>query len=522
MIYFESLTQTLSVTLAKDERIIYYQGTYDPPHKGHVLALQGALSASGATKAFVVADEEDNLYKPNRTPYVHREAMFQLAFQDIPNIYVSNLPKAELRRRMCEIAYVIILIGTDIWPILSKKATIPFRGICVSLRGILDEAKSIPFQLNDKEVIVFSPEITGYSSTSIRQHFRSSPGYYNRRVSPQLDRFPCDIINPRVLDYILHNQIYYDSQQAFHEKVIQQTEEFVRSALPGKSIEITCITRQGQGGESGDLTFKAHTSDGAGYFVKAYIQKEHLENFRCEKKGIHLLNRLSLRWSRAVETLFLEKQEADFSLMGVSLIPGKDVARTFKELAASQKTAEFLQMCFCVGRALSELHRCKTTAINTDRIAQETSKLNHRAKDCLERSSLIPQEKQEILSRFIRSYTQFSTHPGTHSYTHGDANLANFIVDVTSGRVTMVDLERLGKFQTMSEEPLGFPAEDYHRFAAGIKWLSQSSPSIPPDVVTLAQKEFNRGYQVFTSTIKPEADQYFQCYWEIRNLSCTK
>jgi nicotinate-nucleotide adenylyltransferase len=75
----------------KDRHLGLFGGTFDPPHLGHVAALQAA-SASGRFDRIVVTVAGDPYMKSPRVDGAeHRLAMAHAAFDDIPLVHVSDL-----------------------------------------------------------------------------------------------------------------------------------------------------------------------------------------------------------------------------------------------------------------------------------------------------------------------------------------------------------------------------------------------------------------------------------------------
>src|SRR5262249_2678671 len=124
----------------------------------------------------------------------------------------------------------------------------------------------------------------------------------------------------------------------------------------------------------------------------------------------------------------------------------------------------------------------------------------------------ILEKQDEVKARYTAAKEAFMLNPGKHCYTHADANLGNFIVDLEQKRIHLGGLGRLGPQENM---PTGVAAEDFHRFSFGIAWLQRSSP-IDNELVAAAQGSFTKGYKEDGTPISKEADNYFQTYWSIR------
>jgi nicotinate-nucleotide adenylyltransferase len=77
-------------------RLGLFGGTFDPPHMGHVAALEAAAK-SGRFDAITVTVAGDPYFKPSGVdPAALRLAMAHAAFDDLPLVQVSDL---EIRRK---------------------------------------------------------------------------------------------------------------------------------------------------------------------------------------------------------------------------------------------------------------------------------------------------------------------------------------------------------------------------------------------------------------------------------------
>jgi cytidyltransferase-like protein len=488
-------------------KVIYYQGTFDPVHKGHISTLETAMKATKASHAVVLADNSDNIYKGQRAPCDKRSEMASRAFSTLPNVFISTAPKKDLQQKLLERCEVINLIGSDVWPFYSKKADTPFRNICISMRDE-DSPDELP-NPTDKAVTFIRPPETGCSSTSIREYLRTHPEIYTRDPSLFSLPPPLDKLEPSVLSFIIENRLYYP----LLESVKNEIKDFISSFFKPHETEVSCLTNTEDGGKSGDLTFKVE-SNGNKYFTKGYIRDSHKKNFRDEVEGIRHLNSLSLSWSSAPGPILWEETNDAYSHIGLPYVKDKDLSKVFKSLSIENVQHEdFISMCFNVGRALSELHSKVETPIDRDTLEKTTKKLKIRAEKCLSQS---PSKLMHLKSSFDSASITFLNNPGKHTYTHGDANLSNFIVHLDTGKVTFLDLERFFALRTEEGSPLGFPAEDYHRFLSGLIWLNNKHP-IANQTLHSAIKAFQSGYETYPSSITPEAHAYFSSYWLLRS-----
>jgi cytidyltransferase-like protein len=505
--------QTLPVS-SRTNPIIYYNGTFDPPHEGHLSALEAAMKEKQAAAAVVVVCDGHNPKKPNKSSWESRRQMALTMFSKLNNTLVSPWAQDETKEYLLSRAHLITLIGTDLWESYSKRKKIAFQGVCVSLRN--GEEPNYLTNLKDKEITYIHPEVQGFSSSKIRNYLRFHPEIYEGKsgsLGSELSK-----LDPRELEYIIENKLYYQSQEDRLRESREKVERYVAEHFfPGKEFNFTCLTDNSTdpkwGGKSGDLTFLA-SCDEQKVFIKEYVRPTHLEDCTSELNGMELLNSLSLSWSTGPKRILWRESDSLHSHLGVPFLEKPSLAKVFKNLDSPESIEEFISMCFCIGRSLSELHHARTYPPQPEVLKAETDRLNVRTKGRL--NKLLPDKREQFSAILNSSYEEFMKNPGPHTYVHGDANFSNFIVDEKTGIVHMLDLERFSSMRTESGDPLGLPGEDYYRFLGNITWFNELN-SVSSDVVNAAAEAFKEGYQTLPSLITPEAHRYFSNYWNLRN-----
>ncbi len=70
-------------------RIGVFGGAFDPPHRGHVALAQAALAQLGLSQLFVVPTGQAAHKQRPLSPAVHRLAMCELAFAEVPQVAVD-------------------------------------------------------------------------------------------------------------------------------------------------------------------------------------------------------------------------------------------------------------------------------------------------------------------------------------------------------------------------------------------------------------------------------------------------
>jgi len=212
------------------QKILFYGGSFDPPHRIHRALLAAALELTQADLALVVPTGNASSYKSRAlTPALHRLAMCKLAFADVPRVQISDMEAnstqpnytietlAALEQRMGADVQWFLLLGADQfalihtwrrWQDLLAKVTLVVaeRPGSPSLGGpsYAREEKGQQSRHNSAlcNVLYLPLQPDALSSTAIRHALRDgSP-------SPAQQRQLKDALDVRVLRYIANHLLY--------------------------------------------------------------------------------------------------------------------------------------------------------------------------------------------------------------------------------------------------------------------------------------------------------------------------
>jgi nicotinate-nucleotide adenylyltransferase len=75
--------------LGHSERIGFFSGTFDPPHKSHLALIKTAIESLGLDKIYVIPNVIAE-HKPGATDFSHRKEMLKLLLKDVPQAVVSD------------------------------------------------------------------------------------------------------------------------------------------------------------------------------------------------------------------------------------------------------------------------------------------------------------------------------------------------------------------------------------------------------------------------------------------------
>ncbi len=81
--------------MAAAQKIVFYGGSFDPPHLAHRALVQAALAAIEPDRLLIMPTGDASSYKKRAlTAGAHRLAMCELAFGDLPQVEISQLELA--------------------------------------------------------------------------------------------------------------------------------------------------------------------------------------------------------------------------------------------------------------------------------------------------------------------------------------------------------------------------------------------------------------------------------------------
>lgn len=198
-------------------RIGIFGGSFNPPHLGHILAVEEFQRKLGLDKVLLIPASipPHKRLSANSPSAEARLEMTRLAVRGLENVEVSDI---ELRRTgasytadtLCELKRqypnddLFLLMGTDMFLSFEKwhcpeeitaaaKLAVAHRDRD-SLQTLTDCAERLKKELS-AEVILLSNDYLPFSSTSVRAMLAFG--------------FGGDYLAPRVLDYIRQNRLYY-------------------------------------------------------------------------------------------------------------------------------------------------------------------------------------------------------------------------------------------------------------------------------------------------------------------------
>lgn len=477
------------------QKTIYYSGSFDMPHNGHLSALQATMSATGATRAVVWANDEPNRYKPNILDWNLRIEMLIRMCKPFSNINVfKDLNKL---KKSIQNDYVIILIGSDSWPRFStKKINQIFKEVCVTRRDEMVVVISYPLPVR-----VITPPITNYSSTTIRKLCREATTA--AEVGSVLEEF----VAPEVKNYILDHFLYLN-KRVISEIVVSR----ILNVLQKKYSEIPVLKLLNEDRQniSGDYPFKIAIGNRI-FFGKAFLPypipspKDRLDN---EINGLENLKHPFFKVARAAKFIYSHHDRTkEWYLLLSSFLKGIEV-----ECLRGQKQIE--DAYSLLGKALYEIHSFKKIQSTPLRFEEIVLRCDRKVETCLEELSnqFEDIEIQTIKGTYWGSRKRFEQNPGLLTFIHGDANLSNFLIDFDQNIVNIVDFSRFG---------WGYPGEDAQHILWNLAYRQILDNEVTEETILSANRKFLESYR-YQDLMTTDAWEFYDIYWTIRMIHSYK
>jgi cytidyltransferase-like protein len=475
------------------EKIIYYGGSFDPPHYGHLSALLTAMREMQAKRAVVWAQDGHNPYKPNRLAWEIRTEMLKKLFEPYPDIFTFN--SWENLTLTLHNAYVILLIGDDTWPHFSNKpVNAVYKQICIATR---EDTPSYDFSY-PKPVTLIKPPIINCSSTKIRLACAEITD--EEKIPPVLNQ---DV--PANVQQFIMNRLLYMKESVRKTIVRRRVTALIDKHLKWKIQDLELLNEQ-RSNISGDFPFRLRANQET-YFCKVFsshhkpLPQQRLSN---EIAAISNLRDKSFKIAAApsvTHSYFDHDKMWGFLITAFCDAPELS---TFREGESLEKAY------FLLGKALKEFHERRKIDPTPSKFATHTKKIGEQIAKCfLElRSNLKDIEIETLKAIYKKALDRFERNQGFLTFTHRDANPGNFLVDLQAEKVFFVDL---------STFEFGYPAVDVQQVLLGLHWR-QKHETFSEESIQCATRKFLEGYQ-YQDLINQESWDFYEIYWSLRTIN---
>ncbi len=420
-----------------------YSGSFDPFHIGH---FEVAKCMTGFADTVVIVPNSPNKSKPMRSSLKDRIDIIVQTITDHKNIYVVTDHINDISSKISNKFYTCSVLGSDQLLTLLKKKQQPHLKV--------DEWFVVPrhnYQITNVpnwscKVTILDKKLfshQGGSSTLIRNCI------FNNNTN-----FLAEYIDPAVLDYIVKKDMY--SRKSVLENRI-------------RLIAGTCNS------------FKYVKDNVVFVYLKNSVVVAkiftHVNEFRYEKNSYLIFKDLQNNGLKIdVPNVAFEYESDDYCILGT----------TYEGVSAEKlvSEADSYKIGYNIGQVLKTLHSFKKVKVKCDSFTDH-SKFIKMAKSV----------DTELLKNFYKN-------PGFTCYTHGDANLGNFIINKDYG-IKLIDFSGISKYGVN-----GIPAYEYYQFISAIRWKIKDE-----ECVQKIKQGFVEGYGETDFT--KEADTLCKSYWTI-------
>lgn len=474
-------------------KIIYYGGSFDPPHYGHLSALLTAMRETQAKHAVVWAQDGHNPYKPNRLAWEIRTEMLKKLFEPYPDIFTFN--SWENLTLTLHNAYVILLIGDDTWPHFSKKpVNAVYKQVCIATR---EDTPTYDYTY-PKPVILIKPPIINCSSTKIRAACADMKD--EEKIPPVLKQdVPANVQN------FIVSRLLYMTDSVRKTIVRNRVTALIDKQFKWKIHDLQLLNEQ-RANISGDLPFRLRANQET-YFCKVFLPHHKPLPQQRMSSEISAIENLREKYFKIATAPSLVYSYFDHDRMwGVLITEFCDVP----ELSTFREGEPLEKAYFLLGKALKEFHARRQIVPSLSKFATHTKKIGERIARCFTElgDNLDDIEVETLRSIYKKALVRFEGKQGCLTFTHRDANKGNFLVNLQAEKVTFVDL---------STFEFGYPAVDVHQVLLGLHWR-QTHEEFSEDSIQRATRKFLEGYQ-YQDLITQESWDFYEIYWTLRTIN---
>ena len=507
----ESLIERISaVATAKGGilRIGMYDGSFDPPHYGHIETVRAAVPLAGLDLVVMNCHPKPNSIKPNLSPHHLRTEMVSSYLAGEPTTIVSPLSRAVIEKLLIP-HRVVGIIGSDTLQrflregiahdfntdeiVVSERQDAPLTNAPVTLEGR-------PVWYLGRTTLAFNDT----SSTAIRGALSNEGDDY---IPPRLNTTTARIAR--------EHRLYADTRApaANIDSPPHTGREHPPFSIP--EMYAGCDVVQRVGLENGLLSesFIFEVKDPSGEviaFMKTLPpERNSLTHLRDEAHGLALFNKLGLRSATAPEAHLCHEPPSLWIERAPGATPGSLL------IQYERGTIPSIVVCDClkaIGTCLKELHTRHSQPFDPKAAELLETYIAHH-EDLLER---IPPHKlqdrnlQQTVSIFREEARYLRTHGAHCALIHGDASCSNFLWDTLTGRLSVIDLQRLG-----TQARAGAPAFATCEYQAFLNTLSYF-PNIGFTGLRGGLENAHTAYQAGYGPVDPHELRFFTCLRSIR------
>lgn len=493
-----------------------YRGSFDPPHYEHLEAIDLALKSGMTSVTVIYKDHHPN--KPFRSQNKVREQFLKILIGDNPKVFLTRRSyRATLADMINDptVTRVYQIIGSDILQARVRPEKNPEKlAYFIHLRS--DYPISSPLTTWNQ-----LPAKISYSDTSSKQECSSS------LIRAHLFEQNFDAVSPlmpqALFEHIVASKIYSPTEAEYLCKAfITEVKKIVEKEIGSKklfSLESYPLSFHlgqdlGVSGLSGDIISFVKDKRGESVLaVKIFVGNGFIERYDSEMLGYDTLGKLHLTLVKTPAILFSHQKE-EFALIGMSFVKG----RSFAEVINSEPAA--IDLCARANLELHLAHRTPPVQITPDHIKPYEMVIDAviHSLDSLPGEDLAEEMKGRLRDRWIELRDRLLAYPISLSFTHGDPNHTNWIIDDELQQVTYIDLSQFKRSVSSESTPAGFAICELEESLLTIWMAAKRLGNIPTDRIRGIQREYQQRYFAYAPSdiTTGAAHAYFTFYWSSR------
>jgi len=442
-------------------RIGMYDGSFDPPHYGHIETARAAVPHAGLDLVVMNCHPKPNSIKPNLSPHALRTKMLSSYLMGDPMTIVSPMSRAEIEKLLIP-HRIIGIIGSDtLQRFLIEGIASDFNTdeIAVSERHTAPLTNA-PETLEGRPVWYLGRARLAFndtSSTEIRTSLNDAIGHITH---PRLNTETAIIARAHRLYSESNTTVSTTTQLAEIDREVPPYT--IPQRYEGCEIVQRLGLENGLLSESFIFEVRNRSREVIAFMKMITGARDPLNHLRDEAYGLALFNKLGLRTATAPHAHLCEDPPSLWIERAAGDTPGALLIKYEQGLISPLVVYDCLH---AVGVTLKELH------------TRHAQPFDHKAAELLEtyvaHYEYLLQRAGPHLSRnhILKQVVSVFREEGTHlrnngvrcGFIHGDANTGNFLWDASTARLSVIDLQRLGT-QARKGAP-AFATNDYETFA---------------------------------------------------------
>lgn len=489
-------------------RIGLYDGSFDPPHYGHVETARAAIPRAALDLVVMTCHPKPSLIKPNLSPHGARTEMLSSYFTGDRTAIVSPLPRSEIENILSEFR-VVGIIGSDAFErfltygipnnfttdeiLVAERATVPLNNAPVTLAG--------------RPVWYISRNHLAHNESCSTEIRDALAGSANEPIHHMLNRSTDRIARANRL--YEHHRPHAPEMDADQESSREVPPYMVPTAYAGCKIVPRRGLENGLLSESYIFEVRAPSGSILAFMKTLPPHRDPLNHIRDEAYGLALFNTLGLRTASAPEAILTTDNPCIWIARAPGETPGTLIRRYEQGIGTAQDIYDAL---YAVGECLQELHTRHSEPFDTKAHELLETYIEHH--EGIIARAMPDTLRADTLQRAIRSLREDGSYLRARgvrcSLTHGDANPGNFLWDTEAKWLSVIDLHRLGTQARTGAS--AFPTYECGAFLNTLRYYPNIGFKGRRGGLSKACAAYKAGY----GPVDPREERFFQSLRSIR------